>query len=125
MSTTQTQRWETYIKRTYGLTAKEYMAIFKLQKGTCPLCGRKLTLPQHFGVPAVEGASRRTEIDHKHIPKKAKIQPPKRDLVRGLLCGGRYAGCNAKLGHVDNINWLEAAAKYLKNPPAQQIRKRA
>ena len=116
-------RWEMYIKRTYDLTAEEYLDIYTLQKGVCPLCGRALTLPPPFGMLYKEGASRRTEIDHRHIPKKVKPQPPKRDLVRGLLCGGRYAGCNAKLVHIDNVEWLEAAVVYLKNPPAQQIRK--
>jgi hypothetical protein len=115
-------RWEGYIFRTYGLTSKEYMDIFNLQKGLCAICHRTLTLPPAFGETS-EASSKRTEIDHKHIPKKVKPQPPKRDLVRGLLCGGRYAGCNAKLGHVDNVEWLKAAAAYLSDPPAQKIRK--
>lgn len=42
--------------------------------------------------------------------------------VRGLLCPGRR-GCNRRLGWVDDIAWLEAAIRYLKNPPAQTIDK--
>lgn len=41
--------------------------------------------------------------------------------VRGLLCPGRYAGCNRLLGHVDDTIWLEKALAYLKNPPARGI----
>lgn len=41
--------------------------------------------------------------------------------VRGLLCAGRYAGCNRKLGSIDNIWWLENSLTYLKNPPAQGL----
>lgn len=37
--------------------------------------------------------------------------------VRGLLCPGRR-GCNRRLGWVDDSKWLEAANRYLKNPPA-------
>jgi hypothetical protein len=113
-------RWEGYILRTYGLTAKQYLDIFNLQKGLCAICHKTLTLPPAFG-KNTEGSSKRTEIDHKHVPKKTKPQPTKISLVRGLLCGGRYAGCNAKLGHVDDVEWLKAAAAYLSAPPAQKI----
>lgn len=41
--------------------------------------------------------------------------------VRGLLCPGRYVGCNRLLGRVDDIAWLEKALAYLKNPPARGI----
>jgi hypothetical protein len=46
--------------------------------------------------------------------------------VRGLLCPGRHgkAGhgcCNRLLGRVDNIEWLEASAGYLRNPPAKGL----
>lgn len=40
--------------------------------------------------------------------------------VRGLLCPGRR-GCNRRLGWVDDLVFLEAAIRYLKNPPAKQI----
>lgn len=114
-------RWENYITRTYGITAEEYMEIYHEQKGKCPICGGSLSLPIAFGVAGTNAYEKRTEIDHKHVPKKVKPQPEKRTLVRGLLCGGRYAGCNAKLGHVDNIEWLKAAAQYLTNLPAQIV----
>lgn len=41
--------------------------------------------------------------------------------VRGLLCPGRYTGCNRLLGRVDKPQWLRASANYLDNPPARKI----
>ena len=114
-------RWSGYIKRTYGLTVEEYAELYKIQDGKCAICGKVLLLHSSLAMPQTEGV--RAEIDHKHVPKKVKPQPPKRDTVRGLLCGGRYAGCNRKLGHVDNVLWLQAAASYLLDPPAQRLRK--
>jgi hypothetical protein len=116
-------RWEAYVKRTYDITAEEYLAIYQIQNGKCAICGRPLALPSAFGMIGSKEDDGRTEVDHKHVPKKVKPQPTKRSTVRGLLCGGRYAGCNAKLGHVDNPIWLQAAATYLLNPPAQQLLK--
>ena len=49
--------------------------------------------------------------------KKANL----RKSVRGVLCGGRYAGCNRRLGRIDNIPWLQAVLGYLQNPPAQRV----
>ena len=62
---------------------------------------------------------------------KKNVQEMARELalpksVRGLLCPGRHgkAGqgcCNRLLGRVDNIEWLESSANYLKNPPAKSL----
>jgi Recombination endonuclease VII len=41
--------------------------------------------------------------------------------VRGLLCPGRYTGCNRLMGRIDKIDWLVKVLIYLKNPPAEQI----
>lgn len=76
-----------------------------------------------------------TEVNGHRVVKyaktqKAAIQSVKEDAlplsVRGLLCPGRHgkAGsgcCNRLLGRVDNIEWLEASAAYLKNPPAKDL----
>lgn len=110
--------WERYIWYKYGISLEEYRALYFLQKGKCAICKKPIILHSSLGLKT-EG--KRTEIDHKHVPKKIKPQPKQRTLVRGLLCGGRYAGCNAKLGHVDNAEWLRSAAEYLENPPALQI----
>src|SRR4029077_12303617 len=41
--------------------------------------------------------------------------------VRGLLCAGRYMGCNRQLGRIDDIKKLESFLAYLENPPARQM----
>lgn len=41
--------------------------------------------------------------------------------IRGLLCPGRYTGCNRLAGRVDKIDWLEKLLHYLKNPPMKQV----
>lgn len=113
------------IKYKYGITMEEYKALYKLQDGKCAICKKPM---EFIAIPEKRGTSilGRVEIDHKHYTKKQIKKMPnltKKSTVRGLLCGGRYAGCNAKLGHVDNVEWLRAAAVYLENPPAQQILK--
>ena len=39
--------------------------------------------------------------------------------IRGLLCPGRWSGCNRLMGRVDNIEWLEKTLAYLRKPPAR------
>ncbi len=52
----------------------------------------------------------------------AKVkQAAKRASVRGVMCGGRYAGCNRKIGRIDNVGWLNNIVKYLNDPPARRI----
>ena len=41
--------------------------------------------------------------------------------IRGLLCPGRYTGCNRLMGRIDRIDWLEKVLNYLKNPPAKRL----
>ena len=55
--------WAATLKRKYGITAKEYEALFKRQGGVCAICGRP---PK----------TRRLHVDHCHRTK----------VVRGLLC---------------------------------------
>jgi len=52
--------------------------------------------------------------------KAAKLAS-RRESIRGILCGGRYAGCNRKLGRIDTIPFIENTLAYLKNPPAQRV----
>ena len=110
-----------HLNRNYGISLEEFEDILKAQNGKCAICGRNLSLTKTIVVGTNLG---RAEVDHRHVPKSVKPQPDKKTLVRGLLCGGRYAGCNAKLGHVDNVEWLRAAANYVENPPAQKVLKR-
>jgi hypothetical protein len=108
----------TQLMSAYGITIEEYEALYNFQGGKCAVCGRTLALIKLAKGVAVEG---RAEVDHQHVPKKQKIKPPKKDTVRGLLCGGRWAGCNAKLGRVDKVEWMRAALAYIENPPARQL----
>lgn len=114
-------RIEQYLRRNYGIDARDYELMFGYQLGKCAICGKNLSVNDAFYFLGDLEDARRAEVDHKHVPKTIKPQPEKRTLVRGLLCGGRYAGCNAKLGHVDDANWLRAAANYVEDPPAQRI----
>lgn len=115
---------EGHVRRTYGISLEEYCALYAFQGGKCAICERPLLVNPALPIaPPTEGNPTRAEVDHRHVPKKVKPQPEKRTLVRGLLCGGRYAGCNAKLGHVDNIEWLKAAVAYLEELPAQKLLK--
>lgn len=41
--------------------------------------------------------------------------------VRGLLCPGRYTGCNRLMGRIDKIDWLKKVIAYLENPPAHKV----
>ena len=109
---------EKSLRYTYGLSLEDYKALYDIQKGKCAICGRKLAFMKVQDKPNIEG---RSEIDHAHILKKQKIKPSKKSTVRGILCGGRWSGCNIKLGKIDNIEWLTNALLYLTNPPAQQL----
>jgi hypothetical protein len=99
---------EAYLKRTYGITLAEWTAIGEEQGWLCAACKRPLAHGRTKGL--------RPETDHDHKLKGRKS-------VRGLLCGGRYAGCNRKLGRVDNAQWLKNMLEYLLDPPAQRVLK--
>jgi hypothetical protein len=114
-------RIEQHLKRSYGITTEEYSTMFGYQLGLCAICKTPLAINEAFSIGGFGPNPRRAEVDHKHVPKKLKPQPEKRTLVRGLLCGGRYAGCNARLGRVDDVQWLRAAANYVETPPAQTL----
>ena len=87
------------LRSTYGITEEEFNAILLAQRGRCAICGKVMT---------------RIEVDHDHRLSGRKA-------VRGLLCGGRWAGCNRKLGHVDKADWLHSAYCYLTLPPAVAV----
>jgi hypothetical protein len=108
---------ERNLHREYGITLDEYVALWEAQGGVCAICGKDLDLG--LGEPGWNKGSR-VEVDHSH---HAGLE--RRDSVRGLLCGGRWSGCNRRLGHVDDASWLEAARDYITNPPAQKYLKRS
>jgi len=92
------QQREYRLRRTYGISLKEYDEIKRVQGGVCAICRR------------AKGISAPLQVDHDHAGEG-------RDFVRGLLCGR----CNNRLG------WFEAKQElllaYLKNPPAKGVLK--
>lgn len=106
------------------MSLEDYENLFIHQKGKCAICERSLVLIKTpIPLENMEKVEKqgRAEVDHKHLPKKEAKKVTKKSTVRGLLCGGRWAGCNAKLGRIDNAQWLSAAAAYVTNPPAHQL----
>lgn len=82
--------------RKYGMTAQQFIDLWDLCGGRCPMCGKRFT------------KKRPPCIDHDHRTFE----------VRGLLCGPD----NLEIGYLhDNLNWLEAAARYLRVPPSHQL----
>lgn len=79
-------RWKN-IRRNYGLTKEEYLALWDSQQGACGICGDALA-----GVKVC--------VDHDHST----------GAVRGLLCNP----CNMGLGSFkDDLNRLAGAMKWL------------
>jgi hypothetical protein len=103
-----------HLRDLYGINSEEFMALYAFQKGLCAVCKKPLGL-YRTGKPGWDNGCR-IEVDHKHGTKL-----PKRNTVRGLLCGGRWAGCNRKLGRIDNSEWLKNALEYISNPPALSV----
>lgn len=80
----------------YGLTTFQYIDLWNLTNGHCPLCGKHYSKVR----PAC--------IDHDH----------KTFTVRGLLC----RPCNYELGVLhENVTWLDNAVRYLRFPPTRQL----
>jgi len=100
--------------REYGVTLEEFERLWKFQNGKCALCGEPIALFSK-GAPGWHFDERRPEVDHNH-----EIAD-KKSSVRGILCGGQWAGCNRRLGKVDDLDWLLKAVDYLQHPPAQQL----
>lgn len=82
---------EIQIKRTYGLSGKDYKEMLDKCDSKCMICGDELVFNK-----------KGTHIDHDH----------KTGEVRGILCNH----CNRGLGGFrDNIENLQAAISYLQN----------
>jgi hypothetical protein len=97
----------------YGITSEEYQKLWNLQEGKCAICETTLQPLNEIGKPGW-GNGVRVEVDHDH---DEGLTP--RQAVRGLLCGGRWKGCNRRLGKIDNLQWLKKVIEYLEKPPAQ------
>jgi hypothetical protein len=103
-----------HLRDNYGINSIEFRALYDAQGGLCAVCKKPLGL-YRTGTPGWDNGCR-IEVDHKHGTKL-----PKRQTVRGLLCGGRWAGCNRKLGRIDNVEWLTNALAYVSSPPAALV----
>ena len=131
----------------YRWTNDMYDELFRIQGGKCAGCGRPPKLGgmplnldhYHLRIEAV-----RVEDDnpsnkwyahtvfpdgrsfHGYGATKAAAVDTVRNAalpqsVRGLLCPGRYRGCNRLLGRIDNIPLLRAFITYLEDPPAKKV----
>ena len=84
----ETSKWSE-IKRCYGITRAEWMAVFESQGHCCAACGRSEPTSKH-----------RWHVDHDH----------ETNSFRGILCHN----CNASIGHAkDNPSSLRSLAAYL------------
>jgi len=89
----------------YGLSEGDFQALLRAQDGLCAICKGELALER-----------RGAHVDHEHEGKRRLRTSIKQ--VRGLLC----ANCNYGLGNFkDNPEFLEAAIRYLANPPANDV----
>lgn len=129
----------------YGITPEFYNRLGESQGWRCACCGRhqnefstSLNIDhEHFTVDSYRSPNAAAKWSatarFKDGRSLTEVGPTKAAAVaavrlqalpasvRGLLCPGRYRGCNRLLGHVDNIRLLESFVAYLKNPPARQI----
>jgi len=88
------------IRRTYGITAPEYMTMLEAQGKCCAICSGSRNY--------------RLSVDHDH--EKERLEGS-RASVRGLLC----KRCNTLLANAgDRPDLLDAAAAYLRDPPAKK-----
>ena len=91
-------REDAIMRRTYGISMKDFDALVEFQNGNCAVCFKPL-----------EVMNRRANIDHDHDTGE----------VRGILC----TGCNTGIGHLgDNIEGLKRALYYLENTPYSEFK---
>lgn len=86
-----------YLERAWGITITNYREMFDKQEGKCAICGTHQ-----------RDLKSRLAVDHDHYTNE----------IRGLLCNR----CNPAIGLLeDDVERLEAAIAYLKNPPALEF----
>ena len=86
------------LKRSYGISLKEYDDLVKAQDNKCKICNKE---EQHK-------TKKRLTVDHCHVTNK----------IRGLLCHR----CNCALGlFFDNPDLLKLAIQYLKGEIEDEI----
>jgi Recombination endonuclease VII len=86
--------WGKHIKRTYGITAEEYVELYNKQGGVCACCGKKESLYSPKRDKTFQLA-----VDHDHVTGE----------VRALLC----SACNTALGALEeDPERIEALLRY-------------
>jgi recombination endonuclease VII len=139
-------REKRYLKK-YGpfMTLELYDKILAAQDYKCGACGRpasEFSIAMnidhfHFKIVAErtnEGFDLKwkasTEIQGRHLEQRSWTKKEAiaalRELampysIRGLLCPGRYTGCNRLIGRIDKPDWLRKVIFYLENPPARKV----
>lgn len=85
------------LRKTYGITAKQYWQLWEFQGGRCYLCRR------------ATGAVKRLAVDHDH----------RSGVVRGLLCSRDNLDV---VGHSrDDPEYFRRGIEYLTDPPAVRL----
>lgn len=97
------------VENIYGLTEKEYDALYAHQGYRCALC-RTAT-----------GARKRLAVDHDHHQALLDGHDPAKgckNCVRGLVC----STCNDVLAHARSMpSYFDLGAAYLRQPPWQAL----
>lgn len=99
---------DTYVARTYGITADEARALIEYQGGVCAICGW------------ATGRTRRLSFDHQHRREGCDHAPETacKRCLRGSLC----RPCNDFLGYIrDDPAALARGYWYLIEPPARAL----
>lgn len=145
------QAREKRYRQKYGIGIEDYNRLLEAQDGCCAVCGRPATDftvslnidHQHFKVsvyrynptfealplPDVKWIAHAETIDpYTYWGGKTKQEAidscktnTMKKSIRGLLCPGRYSGCNRLMGRIDNLPWLRKVIAYLENPPAKKV----
>lgn len=134
-------------RKAYRITLGTYNEIGETQGWRCGACGRhqseftvslnvdhehfKITLSRIMGEDLKPAWRAETHIRFRdaYLAREAKTQKAAKAAlkdvalplsIRGLLCPGRYTGCNRLLGRVDNPEMLRNFLAYLEKCPAHQ-----
>jgi len=90
-----------HIRRTYGMTEREYRVLYRAQGGRCYVCRK------------AAGRSKRLGVDHDHLTGE----------IRGLVCTGSLTAmtCNRLIAIYSRAQLLRAAAMLSDPPPARAV----
>lgn len=97
-----------------SITPEEWVRLWEAQGGLCCLCHHTLH-NRYSGVERDKKKDRLAAVDHDHQVEKTEGT---KASIRGLLCA--YP-CNRRLVRELTAEWLERAAAYVRELPAQAI----